>query len=433
MVPPTVFGQIVERTAIPADALPVKVGTYEQGISVQVTCGVFMSLSWIAVILRFYTRGVLVRNIGADDIWILLAVIFFTVYNVSCIVCAGATMGDGYLRIGNVDAAFNWLMAAESFYVVTMCALKVSVSIFFLRVMIKPWQRKIVYASLLLATLINIAYFFLIVFQCGVPRGGMSFLIKQLAKKCLTPAQFLGVSYTHGAISSVTDIVFALLPFTVLRESKLRTRERATVVAILALAAIGGVASMVRLNYVSRLATAVETWFADANLVAIWSAIEPGLGICASSLATLRPLFRGIFGTNSSFSNSSFHATQYARFPSLKSGSTRVEELPVRKDESNESFEFIQTGFANARFSLPPPPHQIIPKEPWRPSASTDRSGMTSRIGKAEELLGEDLSNIISPRLGNSVSCEGPSDAIRAHPHRCSSICKLHGRRPTKS
>jgi hypothetical protein len=53
---------------------------------VQVTCGVFMALSWITVLLRLYTRGVLVRNIGADDLWILLAAVcLFVKKNLNCI------------------------------------------------------------------------------------------------------------------------------------------------------------------------------------------------------------------------------------------------------------------------------------------------------------------------------------------------------------
>lgn len=159
-------------------------------------------------------------------------------YNVACIVCAGVTMGDVYLRIPHVDLAFDTLMVAESFYVVTMCALKISVSIFFLRVMVKPWQRWLVYISLFLATAVNLAYFFVIVFQCGVPRGGMEFLMKQLAQKCLKKEEFLAASYIHGVVTTITDVGFAVLPVTVLKESKLRLRERITVVGILSLAAM---------------------------------------------------------------------------------------------------------------------------------------------------------------------------------------------------
>ena len=66
---------VTANEPLPPDALPVKVGTHGQGVSVQVTCGVFMALAWISVLLRLYTRGILVRNIGADDYWILLAAV----------------------------------------------------------------------------------------------------------------------------------------------------------------------------------------------------------------------------------------------------------------------------------------------------------------------------------------------------------------------
>ena len=93
---------------------------------------------------------------------------------------------------------------------------------------------------------------------------------------------------------------------------------------------------MVRLKYIPRLATATETWFMDANLIAIWSAVEPGLGIIASSLATLRPLFRGLFRTgnttNGSLSLNNAPGSGYPKFLPSKGGAT-IEELPTRKGD----------------------------------------------------------------------------------------------------
>ena len=219
---------------------------------------------------------------------------------------------------------------------------------------------------------------------------------------------------------------------------------------------------MVRLNYIPRLATATQTWFMDANLIAIWSAVEPGLGIMASSLATLRPLFRGCFNFGNTQNSSSLNgglAMQYARFPSFKNG-TMVEELPARgKIDDGEgtpydSFEFIQGGLPALK-GTPVGPHEHIQKEPWRPSGASERRAPGSRMGKAEELLGEDLSTFARsvertqpspaplvrssqermrarPPLGNTVSCEGPRENIRADEpeiRRCGSKCRLHGYR----
>jgi hypothetical protein len=54
----------------------------------------------------------------------------------------------------------------------------------------------------------------------------------------------------------------------------------------------GGVASMVRMKYIPGLAITSFAFFSEATDTAVWSIIEPGLGIIAGSLATLRPLFR---------------------------------------------------------------------------------------------------------------------------------------------
>lgn len=181
---------------------------------------------------------------------------------------------------------------------------------------------------------------------------------------------------------------------------------------------------MVRLDYVPRLAAATETFFMDANLIAIWSAVEPGLGIIASSLATLRPLFRGLFRTANPQNPSIDNTT--SRFPSFRKGSL-VKELPLPGKRSDvelgarfDSFDFIQVPLPQIK-PLPQIPHQHIPEARWSPGAvNTHRT--SSSMFSASELFGEDWNlfprpseSMIGtavvrthPQLGNFVSCEGP-------------------------
>jgi hypothetical protein len=51
-------------------------------------------------------------------------------------------------------------------------------------------------------------------------------------------------------------------------------------------------ASCARLHWISALAKPSFNFYGDIELLAIWTAIEPGMGITATSLATLRPLLR---------------------------------------------------------------------------------------------------------------------------------------------
>lgn len=132
----------------------------------------------------------------------------------------------------------QWLLTAESFYVLTMLVLKISLALFFLRIMVKPWQQRVVYIAITVSSLVSIGYFFFAVFQCGYTSGSAwVFFVRKLTNKCVTPTQIIAVSYTHAGVTTSTDIVFATLPLFMLRGSKIATRERWIVSFILVLGA----------------------------------------------------------------------------------------------------------------------------------------------------------------------------------------------------
>lgn len=56
--------------------------------------------------------------------------------------------------------------------------------------------------------------------------------------ECLTREQVLAVAYTQGAISTLTDWIFAILPITLVNKSRLEMREKVVVVLIIAMGAM---------------------------------------------------------------------------------------------------------------------------------------------------------------------------------------------------
>jgi hypothetical protein len=132
------------------------------------------------------------------------------------------------------------LLVTEIFYVLTMLFLKISLAIFFLRIMVAPWQRRVVYITAGIATAFSLAYFFFAIFQCGVPKGPYVFFIRKLSGQCVTPTQILGFSYAHGAITSLTDVIFGFLPIPMLHHTTMNRREKTTVGFILILGAMYG-------------------------------------------------------------------------------------------------------------------------------------------------------------------------------------------------
>ncbi|KIW04482.1 uncharacterized protein PV09_04241 [Verruconis gallopava] len=262
----------------------------------------------------------------------LLSLVFFTLFNIGVIVCANAAARSpnlyGLIMIPEAKVAIIWLQVSLGSYVATMLVLKISIAIFYLRVMVKSWQRRVICGTLGLVTIFSIAYFFFAILQCGPTVDPIKFMNRKLGGQCVSDAKILGASYAQGAITSVTDIIYAAMPVTLLRRSNMRARDKVTVMFILTLAAFGGIASMIRMNYISRLATATISWFTEANMIAIWSTIEPGLGIIAASLATLRPLVRQIWGTSYRVSTLNGMTWSQPRASTIKSMHTQFGTRP---------------------------------------------------------------------------------------------------------
>ena len=92
-------------------------------------------------------------------------------------------------------------------------------------------------------------------------------------------------------MNAAADWVLGTLPFLIVWDLQMKLKTKALVAGILAFAAIGSTATVVRMFYIHTLMDGPDFLYATTD-VAIWSTVEPGIGITASSIATLRPLVR---------------------------------------------------------------------------------------------------------------------------------------------
>jgi hypothetical protein len=182
----------------------------------------------------------------------------------------------------------QWTLVAEVFYLTTILFLKLSLGLFFLRVVIKKWLRKIIYATMALSTAINIYHCFFVLFSCGNPS---LYLENTLHRKCVRKSVEVGLAYEQATITTVTDWVFALMPIPLLWNATMDRRSKISVGLILSLGAFGSICSIVRFKYIDSLGDRDDFFWNAAN-VSIWSTIEMGTGIVAGCLATMRPLFK---------------------------------------------------------------------------------------------------------------------------------------------
>ncbi|CCE32857.1 related to integral membrane protein pth11 [Claviceps purpurea 20.1] len=235
--------------------------------SLVITCIVMLVTSWIAVGLRAFTRVVLMKGYQADDILMLIAQVIFTV---TCsIQFEGVQSGVGRHNAAftNEDDLVTALMLQAlgvAIYILNMMFIKLSIGVFLLRIATQKAYIWTIRIFLAIITLWSIGFFIWNLLQCTPIEKQWDFRITD--GQCADAGEVLTAAYCLSAMTIVTDWFFALIPIPMLWRIKMSTQAKTTVIFIL---------GIVRAT--------------DAS---IWSLIEVGVAIIASSLATVRPLLR---------------------------------------------------------------------------------------------------------------------------------------------
>lgn len=214
---------------------------------------------------------------------------------------------------------------SEVFYTLSLISLKISLGIFFLRIMVDKYQKRLIWGVMISSTLVGIMLCFTAIFQCGFPVKSEVYWQRRIADNCLSKPAILGFNYTHGLVNIVTDILLCLSPIPIIRMARLYSREKLVIYGIFIIATMlvhfelahtftdwlrGCIGSIVRIFQVWVLVVDfLEFWCEYSNLetccicllclvyierIAVWSTVEVGFGITAACLATLRPLLRNI-------------------------------------------------------------------------------------------------------------------------------------------
>ncbi|KAH3993627.1 hypothetical protein HBI56_215390 [Parastagonospora nodorum] len=251
----------------------------------------FLVLTWATVSMRCYVRGVMTNTWGLDDFCMIASLLVFTVY-IACQITA-AVHGTGRHRdtLSDQDArtALMFWYLCELLYVISNCLLKFSVGYFYLRVAVQRWHIWCIRLLMLGTILFGLIYFFLVMLQC-LPINTF-WNVHPASAKCLPEGPTLGITYALAAVNAAADWAFGTLPIFIVWDLKMKLKTKFLVAGVLAFAAIGSVGTIVRMFYLHTLMNGPDFLYATTD-VALWSTIEPGIGIAAGSIACLRPLAR---------------------------------------------------------------------------------------------------------------------------------------------
>lgn len=251
----------------------------------------FLILSWVTVMLRCYVRIFLVKGFGLDDQVMLLCLFLFTGY-LSCQI-GGAVHGTGRTRNLISDAAaqkaLHFWYFCEIFYTTSTSILKIAVGLFFLRITKIPIHVWIVRIIMIVSAMVGTGYTFLVMFQCK-PISFWWNLDPNAKGKCLSPLMVTNLTYSVSALNSFADWTFGILPIFIVKDLQMKRRVKVVVASIIALAAIGSTATLIRLPYTASLNGYKGELLYRTTDFAIWTTVEVGIGITAGCIATLRPL-----------------------------------------------------------------------------------------------------------------------------------------------
>ncbi|KAI1661720.1 hypothetical protein F4813DRAFT_171064 [Daldinia decipiens] len=269
----------------------------DRGPQLAIIVAVFLGLSSITVALRCYVRAHILRAFRVED-WLAVATMLCFVFY-STIVMLGISHGAGkhisHVPTENIPKILKMRWVAEILYVVTSLFLKFTVGIFLFRICSQVWQKSVICTVLLLYLVYHIFYAFMTVFQCQPVAYFWFRYTSGMEGKCWSNDLVMGCTYAAASINAVTDWVLGLLPIMIVRSLELSKRSKILVSCTLALGSVASTATIVRIPYIWQL-TQPGDFIHDFSDLSIWSTIENGLGLVASSIATLRPLVRVVLG-----------------------------------------------------------------------------------------------------------------------------------------
>lgn len=261
------------------------------------TQSVAIVVATLVVIARIYVRSVVLKNVGLDDLFVVISLI------IAFVICAMTILAVFYgqhyssqlSQQGQTIAAFKTLAKTLKF-----CTIATSLGIFsalltrlsfclsLLRIFrsVREWKLGL-YAVMVITSLAIIPPFVTFVAQCQPAQAQWDPLVPG---HCLSKMIVIRANYFYGAVSTLCDWTLATLPIVFMWNVQMEARVKVGVCVLMGMGYFTGICSILRtIGFSDDTASASEENHVGSI---IWAALEINVGIVAASIPTLKPLFR---------------------------------------------------------------------------------------------------------------------------------------------
>ncbi|KAH9207135.1 hypothetical protein DL95DRAFT_238186, partial [Leptodontidium sp. 2 PMI_412] len=264
---------IIGASPPPPGVIPNFKNPESQGYRVTLTIAILFPLATIVLLLRLYTRIIIVRKVGIDDLTSLGLGVH--IWNVPL-----TTLSPGFLLIGTISCLF---------YGLSFMCVKLSILLLYLR--LSPYKSFRIAVWVIVATTVSYSFLgsFQFLFNCQPIAKNWDLSITK--GKCIYTPKIL---MTHGSINIVTDIAMLLLPIALVRKVNAPMKEKVALACLFMTGTLVCIISAIRLKALLTLISSPDvTWVASDYY--IWSVLELDIGIICACLSSFKPFLRRHF------------------------------------------------------------------------------------------------------------------------------------------
>ncbi|KAI1526722.1 hypothetical protein PtrSN002B_011590, partial [Pyrenophora tritici-repentis] len=266
-----------------------------RGPALIIVNAIFMTLATLTVCARLYTRLVVKRWFGIDDVFILLALLF-TVGLTAVVLLANERYGwdrhEWDVPVTQIVPTYKIAMAAKVVFTAAATFTRLSLHCFYYRLVADSgltWFKWLVHVNVAYTVSSFIALTVMAIFFCTPVENYWT--IDAPADSCMDEAVLTMIC---GVINSVADLLTTLTPMPLVFRLQMPLNQRLAVAMLFGMGFIVTAAGIVRTWFIYRSLFNEwdQTWFTYPLWIS--AAVEIDLGVICASTPVLKPLFAKI-------------------------------------------------------------------------------------------------------------------------------------------
>ncbi|KAG4422789.1 hypothetical protein IFR04_004137 [Cadophora malorum] len=252
-------------------------------------------LTWAFSSVRIYVRRFILKIWKVEDWLFLASQACFSVLAMCAFVATLYGNGQHLKTVARKDLpiVMKYWYSSELIYVVTSLLIRLSIGFFLLRIVSLKAHVWTIRTTLATMIFVSIMYFGFMVFQCK-PISYFWHRFTDGTGKCFSPKLIADLTIVFSVFVATTDLTFGILPLFVIWDLKMNRKTKCIVGGLLTLGILAGLSVIIRIIYINNLSNPEEDFTFLTFKVAIWSIIEPAIGIICMAITTYRPLFKSL-------------------------------------------------------------------------------------------------------------------------------------------